>query len=137
VVLSIGPERFAQLAVKAMQPKPKPQVYVDHIHAPLVSVREQAEHVIAILRERGAASFGELTADAPDTLTVVARFLALLELYREKVVALDQEEALGTLQVRWTGGGKEDRTQPLVTDEFDQEAKPEKQQKPQKEGAER
>jgi segregation and condensation protein A len=129
VVLSIGPERFAQLAVKAMQPKPKPQVYVDHIHAPLVSVREQAEHVIAILRERGAASFGELTADAPDTLTVVARFLALLELYREKVVALDQEEALGTLQVRWTGGGEEDRTQPLVTDEFDQEAKPEKQQK--------
>ncbi|MFF7679230.1 segregation and condensation protein A [Actinacidiphila glaucinigra] len=119
VVLSIGPERFAQLAVKAMQPKPKPQVYVDHIHAPLVSVREQAEHVVAMLRERGEASFLELTFDAPDTLTVVARFLALLELYREKAVALDQEEALGTLQVRWTGGD-EAPEQPLVTDEFDQ-----------------
>ncbi|MFE0632399.1 segregation and condensation protein A [Streptomyces sp. NPDC058864] len=119
VVLSIGPERFAQLAVKAMQPKPKPQVYVDHIHAPLVSVREQAEHVIAMLRERGEASFRELTFDAPDTLTVVARFLALLELYREKAVALDQEEALGTLQVRWTGGAAAPE-QPLVTDEFDQ-----------------
>jgi segregation and condensation protein A len=123
VVLSIGPERFAQLAVKAMQPKPKPQVYVDHIHAPLVSVREQAEHVIALLRERGAASFGELTADAEDTLTVVARFLALLELYREKAVALDQPEAMGDLQVRWTGGD-EPPDAPLVTDEFDQEAKP-------------
>lgn len=123
VVLSIGPERFAQLAVKAMQPKPKPQVYVDHIHAPLVSVREQAEHVIALLRERGAASFGELTADAEDTLTVVARFLALLELYREKAVALDQPEAMGDLQVRWTGGDEPPGT-PLVTDEFDQEAKP-------------
>ncbi|WP_329370811.1 segregation/condensation protein A [Streptomyces sp. NBC_00669] len=122
VVLSIGPERFARLAVKAMQPKPKPQVYVDHIHAPLVSVREQAEHVIAILRERGAASFGELTADAADTLTVVARFLALLELYREKAVALDQEEALGALQVRWTGTAED--AAPLVTDEFDQEAAP-------------
>ncbi len=121
VVLSIGPERFAALAVKAMQPKPKPQVYVDHIHAPLVSVREQAERVIELLRERGAASFGELTADAPDTLTVVARFLALLELYREKAVALDQEEALGSLQVRWTGAA-EDGGAPLVTDEFDQEA---------------
>ncbi|MFI1096531.1 segregation/condensation protein A [Streptomyces sp. NPDC020917] len=120
VVLSIGPERFAQLAVKAMQPRPKPQVYVDHIHAPLVSVREQAEHVIALLRERGAASFGELTADAADTLTVVARFLALLELYREKAVALDQEEALGALQVRWTGSAQEG-DQPLVTDEFDRE----------------
>jgi segregation and condensation protein A len=121
VVLSIGPERFAELAVKAMLPKPKPQVYVDHIHAPLVSVREQAEHVIALLRELGAASFGELTRDAPDTLTVVARFLALLELYREKAVALDQEEALGVLQVRWTGGEQPPEA-PLVTDEFDQEA---------------
>ncbi|MFF3948682.1 segregation/condensation protein A [Streptomyces sp. NPDC001902] len=119
VVLSIGPERFAQIAVKAMQPKPKPQVYVDHIHAPLVSVREQAEHVVAMLRERGEASFTELTFDAPDTLTVVARFLALLELYREKAVALDQEEALGTLRVRWTGG-EAAPAQPLVTDEFDQ-----------------
>ncbi|MFI0941828.1 segregation and condensation protein A [Streptomyces sp. NPDC021020] len=129
VVLSIGPERFAQLAVKAMQPKPRPQVYVDHIHAPLVSVREQAEHVIALLRERGSASFGELTADAPDTLTVVARFLALLELYREKAVGLDQEEALGALQVHWTGG-EQAPDAPLVTDEFDQEAGPGKQGRP-------
>ncbi|MDX3236813.1 segregation/condensation protein A [Streptomyces sp. ME03-5709C] len=119
VVLGIGPERFARLAVKAMQPKPRPQVYVDHIHAPLVSVREQAEHVVAVLRERGEASFAELTFDAPDTLTVVARFLALLELYREKAVALDQEEALGTLLVRWTAG-EAAPDQPLVTDEFDQ-----------------
>jgi segregation and condensation protein A len=121
VVLRIGPERFAELAVKAMQPKPKPQVYVEHIHAPLVSVREQAELVIAFLRERGEASFRELTADAPDTLTVVARFLALLELYREKAVALDQQEALGSLRVQWTGGDA-DSGQPPVTDEFDREA---------------
>jgi segregation and condensation protein A len=119
VAISIGPEGFAKLAVKAMQPKPRPTVYVEHIHAPLVSVREQADIVIARLRELGAASFQELTADAADTLTVVARFLALLELYREKAVALDQEQALGALQVRWTGG--EGTGQPLVTDEFDQE----------------
>ncbi|WP_269856151.1 segregation and condensation protein A [Streptomyces sp. RPT161] len=119
VALSIGPEGFAKLAVKAMQPKPRPTVYVEHIHAPLVSVREQADIVIARLRELGAASFRELTVDAADTLTVVARFLALLELYREKAVALDQEQALGVLQVRWTGG--EGTGQPLVTDEFDQE----------------
>ncbi|MEU1791101.1 segregation/condensation protein A [Streptomyces sparsogenes] len=118
VVISIGAEGFAKLAVKAMQPKPKPQVYVDHIHAPLVSVREQAEVVVARLRELGEASFTTLTEDAPDVLTVVARFLALLELYRERAVRLDQEEALGSLMVRWTG--TEDR-QPRVTDEFDQE----------------
>ncbi|MYT29706.1 MULTISPECIES: segregation/condensation protein A [unclassified Streptomyces] len=119
VVISIGAEGFAALAVKAMQPRAKPQVYVDHIHAPLVSVREQAGVVMARLREAGAAGFAELVADAPDTLTVVARFLALLELYRERVVALDQEEALGALTVRWTG---EEGAVPQVTDEFDRAA---------------
>ncbi|MFD4695662.1 segregation/condensation protein A [Streptomyces sp. NPDC058463] len=119
VVISIGPDGFARLAVKAMQPKPKPQVYVDHIHAPLVSVREQGEIVVARLRAEGELSFRTLTEDAPDTLTVVARFLALLELYREKAVVLDQEEALGDLIVRWAGG---DGAEALVTDEFDQEA---------------
>ncbi|MFE7337815.1 segregation and condensation protein A [Streptomyces griseus] len=119
VVISIGPEGFAKLAVKAMQPKPKPQVYVDHIHAPLVSVREQAGLVVERLRAAGAAvSFQVLTEDAPDTLTVVARFLALLELYREKAVTLDQDEALGDLLVAWCGGAD---AEPVVTDEFDQE----------------
>nr|WP_079125502.1 segregation/condensation protein A [Streptomyces lushanensis] len=120
VVIRIGPEGFAALAVKAMQPKPRPQVYVDHIHAPLVSVREQAGIVVALLRERGEASFGALTEDAADTLTVVARFLALLELYRERAVSLDQEEALGRLMVRWTGGDGD--AEPAVTDEFDRAA---------------
>ncbi|MFD5205158.1 segregation/condensation protein A [Streptomyces sp. NPDC058375] len=119
VVISIGPEGFAKLAVKAMQPKPKPQVYVDHIHAPLVSVREQAGLVVERLRAAGeAVSFRTLTEDAPDTLTVVARFLALLELYREKAVTLEQEEALGDLLVTWSGG---EGAEPVVTDEFDQE----------------
>ncbi|CAM5598179.1 segregation and condensation protein A [Streptomyces avidinii] len=117
VVISIGPEGFARLAVKAMQPRAKPQVYVDHIHAPLVSVREQAGLVVRMLKTRGEATFQELTEDAEDTLTVVARFLALLELYREKAVVLDQEEALQTLTVRWSGGDGDGM--PTVTDEFD------------------
>ncbi|MEV6762153.1 segregation/condensation protein A [Streptomyces sp. NPDC051105] len=127
VVISIGPEGFAKLAVKAMQPKPKPQVYIDHIHAPLVSVQEQAGIVVARLRELGEASFQALIEDTDDTLTVVARFLALLELYREKAVALDQETALGDLIVRWTGG--DGQTQPTVTDEFDRPPEPPKEDK--------
>ncbi|WP_077192073.1 segregation and condensation protein A [Streptomyces lydicus] len=118
VVISIGAAGFARLAVKAMQPKPRPQVYVDHIHAPLVSVREQAGVVMARLREVGETTFQELVADAADTLTVVARFLALLELYRERVVDLDQAEALGALTVRWTGA---EGAAPRVTDEFDRD----------------
>ncbi|MFF6835045.1 segregation and condensation protein A [Streptomyces sp. NPDC012438] len=117
VIISVGAEGFAKLAVRAMQPRAEPQVYVEHIHAPLVSVREQAAVVAALLRERGTAAFRELIEDAGDTLTVVARFLALLELYRERAVALDQETALGDLTVSWTGGDGE----AAVTDEFDQE----------------
>jgi segregation and condensation protein A len=127
VVISIGAEGFAKLAVKAMQPKPKPQVYVDHIHAPLVSVQEQAGIVVARLKELGEASFRALIEDTDDTLTVVARFLALLELYREKAVALDQETALGELVVRWTGGDGDEP--PVVTDEFDRPPEPPKEEK--------
>ncbi|MER8061265.1 MULTISPECIES: segregation/condensation protein A [unclassified Streptomyces] len=131
VVISIGPEGFAKLAVKAMQPRPEPRVYVDHIHAPLVSVQEQAQVVVERLRELGEASFRVLVADTGDTLTVVARFLALLELYREKAVALEQETALGELLVRWTGG--EGAAAPVVTDEFDRPPErpgPEEERKP-------
>nr|WP_258055014.1 segregation/condensation protein A [Streptomyces sp. Ru71] len=127
VVISIGPEGFAKLAVKAMQPKPKPQVYIDHIHAPLVSVQEQAQVVVARLKELGEASFRALVADTDDTLTVVARFLALLELYREKAVALEQEAALGELTVRWTGGDSD--AEPVVTDEFDRPAETPQEEK--------
>ncbi|KUF13443.1 segregation and condensation protein A [Streptomyces silvensis] len=129
VVISIGAEGFAKLAVKAMQPRAKPQVYVDHIHAPLVSVREQAAVVVARLREHGEASFRALIEELgpDDALTVVARFLALLELYREKAVALEQETALAELLVRWTGDAGE---APTVTDEFDRAPEPDEKRKP-------
>ncbi|MGY1501922.1 segregation and condensation protein A [Streptomyces sp. QTS52] len=126
VVISIGAEGFAKLAVKAMQPRPRPQVYVDHIHAPLVSVQEQAQIMVARLRVLGEATFQDLVEDTEDTLTVVARFLALLELYREKAVTLDQETALGELVVRWTGG--EGDREPTVTDEFDRPPEPVKEE---------
>jgi len=103
VLLGIGPQAFAELAARVLAPRPEPQVEVGHVHGGTVSVREQT----ALLRERlartGGGSFRTLTADCGSTLEVVARFLALLELYREGVVAFEQVEALGDLQVRWTG----------------------------------
>ncbi|MGH3660448.1 MAG: segregation/condensation protein A [Micromonosporaceae bacterium] len=103
VLLGIGPQRLAELAVKAMTP-PQPKVLsIAHVHMVRVSVREHA----AVLRDRllraGVASFRALTADCGSTLEVVARFLALLELYREGVVGFDQAQPLGDLTVRWTG----------------------------------
>ena len=116
VLIGIGLEDFARLAARALQPKPTLDLPMQHIHAPAVSVREQAGIVISVLKVHGASTFRALAADAPDTLTKVARFLALLELFREGVVAFDQLTPLGELTIRWTG---DDDTEVDAIDEFD------------------
>ena len=116
LVLGITPEQLAMIAAKAMVPKTPPTVGLDHLHAPTVSVREQAVLIVDRLRRVRTASFRVLVADADTTIVVVARFLALLELFREGVVAFDQAVALGDLTVRWTGS---DTGEVAVVDEFD------------------
>ncbi|GAA2531122.1 segregation and condensation protein A [Pilimelia columellifera] len=104
LVLTISPQRLAALAVKAMTPKVAPTVSVDHIHQVRVSVREHAGILRDRLRALQVATFRTLCADCQNTLEVVARFLALLELYREGLISFVQAEALGELTVRWSGG---------------------------------
>ncbi|WP_051367412.1 segregation and condensation protein A [Hamadaea tsunoensis] len=102
LVLGIGPDRLAKLAHKAFSPKPgPPTVSIAHIHDVKVSVREHAETLRDRLRTLGTATFRSLVSDCQSTLEVVARFLALLELYREGAISFDQVEALGELTVRW------------------------------------
>ena len=103
VLLGLGPAEFAALAARVFAPRPQPVVAVDHVHGGTVSVSEQTAHVRQLLRQWGRASFRALTSDCAGTLEVVARFLGLLELYRDGLVAFDQAEALSELQVRWTG----------------------------------
>jgi len=104
VVIGVSPQQFAAIAAQAMVPKPVPLVMTDHVHAPQVSVREHMAVLRERLRRQGAATFRALVADCSITLEVVARFLGLLELYREGSVAFDQAAALTELRVRWTGG---------------------------------
>jgi segregation and condensation protein A len=118
LVLGITPDQLAVIAARALQPKPPPTVGTEHLHAPAVSVREQAALLVDRLRRTGAASFRVLIADAADTITIVARFLALLELFREGVVAFDQAAPLADLTVRWTGTD-DDAAVPDAVDEFD------------------
>nr|WP_051711818.1 segregation/condensation protein A [Spirillospora albida] len=103
VLLGLGPEEFARLAAKAVAPKAPPAVSVEHMYQPKASVKEQAAIVVERLRRLRRTTFRVLAADADGTYEVVARFLALLELYREQVVAFEQVEALGELHVTWTG----------------------------------
>jgi len=103
VLISIGPEDLAQLASAVFAPKVEPILSLAHLHAPQVSVREQAHLLVDRLRREHNMTFRSLTADAPDVVTKVARFLAVLELFREGVISFDQATPLGDLHIRWTG----------------------------------
>ena len=101
-LFGIDGDQLAWLAARALQPKPDESISLAHLHAPAVSVREQADLIVARLRESGSATFRALVADAGERLVVVARFLALLELARQRVVSFDQVAPLGALTIRWT-----------------------------------
>lgn len=93
---------FAALAMLAFAPKEIPHVGLDHLHAPLVSIREQAAIVVTLLRDAGTLNFRELVAGTDQPGVVVARFLAVLELYRHAALSFEQLEPLGELTLRWT-----------------------------------
>jgi segregation and condensation protein A len=109
VLIGLTPEQFASIAAAAMVPRPVPMVATDHIYSPQVSVAEQMAILRGRLRRQGSATFRALVADCTLTREVVARFLGLLELYREGSVAFDQAAALAELRVRWTGSDDDDQ----------------------------
>ena len=102
LVWTTNVEDFATLALLAFAPRELPTVGLDHLHAPLVSIREQAAHVVNRLREGKPLTFRELIADAGLPGVVVARFLAVLELYRHAAIVFEQHEPLGELTLTWT-----------------------------------
>ncbi|MDO5502722.1 MAG: ScpA family protein [Actinomycetia bacterium] len=118
LIMTITPEQLAMIAARALTPKVAPTVGLDHLHAPAVSVREQASLIGERLRRDRVCSFRTLVKDADSTLVIVARFLALLELFRDAQITFEQAEALGELTVRWTGT---DEGAIDVGDEFDEE----------------
>jgi segregation and condensation protein A len=116
VLIGVGAERFAAIAQRILSPKVIPTVGIDHIHRPLVSVAEEAVRIVDELRRTGKSTFRHLISDASSTLVVVARFLALLELYREGVVRFEQVIALGEIAITWIGSAVGEIE---VSDEFD------------------
>lgn len=117
VTIPVTWDRFAQIAARAMTPQQAVEVSLTHLHAPRVSVREQAQVIVDRLRRSGTLTFRALTGDSPDRVTTVCRFLALLELFRERAVAFEQLTPLGELTVRWTG---DEQGELQISDEFDE-----------------
>ncbi|MBD1271085.1 segregation/condensation protein A [Aeromicrobium tamlense] len=122
VEIRATPQDLAELAAAALAPKAPPLVSLAHLHAPAVSVREQAHLVVDRLRRERSLTFRAIVADAPDGQTKVARFLSLLELFREGMLSFEQAVPLGELTVRWTGTDDGDID---VGDEFDEPTLPE------------
>jgi segregation and condensation protein A len=116
VLIGVGPQRFAAIAERVLTPKVAPVVSVEHLHLALVSVAEESRVVVEALRRSKSMSFRNLVSDAENTMVIVARFLALLDLYRQGVLRFDQVMALGELQISWTGS---ESGEVEVTDEFD------------------
>ena len=116
VLIGVGAARFAAIAERVLTPKVAPLVAIQHLHMALVSVAEESKMVVEALRHSKSLSFRNLIADADSTLVVVARFLALLDLYRQGVLRFDQVIALGELQISWTGSLEGEVE---ITDEFD------------------
>ena len=116
VLIGVGAQRFAAIANRVLTPKTSPIFSIDHLHQPTVSVAEQASKIVEQLRRTGRMTFRGLTADAENTLVVIARFLALLELYKEGVIRFEQMISLGELQITWVGSAQGEVS---VSDEFD------------------
>jgi segregation and condensation protein A len=120
VMLGVDANSFAQIAATALTPRPIPTVETEHLHETMISIPEQAGHVLEALQRRGVggwATFSELVADCREAIEIVGRFLALLELYRLRAVAFEQPEPLGVLQVSWTGDRPSDEDLVKATDE--------------------
>lgn len=102
LVWTLSLKDFAAIAALAFTPKKLPTVGLEHLHAPLVSIREQAAQVVAILRASETVSFRQLIVGVEQRGVIIARFLAVLELYRAQCISFEQLEPLGELTLRWS-----------------------------------
>ena len=89
----------------ATRPKPQPRVDLDHVAPIRASVSDAVDELASALPALGRASFRRLTRGVEPRLEVIVRFLAVLELYKQGRVELEQAEAFGELVVIWTGEG--------------------------------
>ena len=119
LVWSLSVDDFAALALLAFAPKEIPHVGLDHLHAPLVSIREQAAIVVTLLRTAESVSFRELVAGVTEPGIVVARFISVLELYRHAALSFEQLEPLGELTLRWAADSWSDETLASLGADYD------------------
>ncbi|MEY4349491.1 MAG: hypothetical protein RL719_788 [Actinomycetota bacterium] len=119
LVWSLSKEDFARLAEETMRPREIPMVGITHLHASRVSIREQAGAVVELLRKKGSLTFFEVIREVKDRAIVVARFLAVLELYRMNALVFEQDTPLGDLLLTWRDNDFDDEKLATLGADYD------------------
>lgn len=119
LVWSLSKEDFARLAEETMRPREIPMVGMTHLHASRVSIREQAGAVVELLRKKGSLTFFEVIREVKDRAVVVARFLAVLELYRMNALVFEQDTPLGDLLLTWRDNDFDDEKLATLGADYD------------------
>lgn len=101
----ITPAKLLRAAERGLTPKPVPKVELFHVTQVRVSVAEALEELLDELPRVGRITFRRLTDGLVERLEVVVRFLALLEMFKQGYVGLEQAERFGDIEVVWIGVG--------------------------------
>ena len=119
LVWTLTAEEFGRLAEETMRPREIPMVGMTHLHASRVSIREQAGAVVEMLRARGTVTFFEVIREVKDRAVIVARFLAVLELYRLNALIFEQDTPLGDLNLTWRDNDFDDEKLATLGADYD------------------
>ncbi|MEM7273445.1 MAG: segregation/condensation protein A [Actinomycetota bacterium] len=95
------PAKLRRAFLRVMAEKPKPEVSLAHVTTVRASVTDAIEEFIEILPGSGPRTFRDLTDGITERLEVVVRFLAVLELFKQGLIEIEQARSFGDLTVAW------------------------------------
>jgi segregation and condensation protein A len=104
LLAEVTPVRLRDALQVLLAPKPMAQVLLDHVAPVRISVQDAVQELLQELPGTGRTSFSRLTEGLTARLEVIVRFLALLELYKQGLVDLEQATSFAELHVYWMGG---------------------------------
>jgi segregation and condensation protein A len=99
----VTPGKLRDTLTALLVPKPAAQVLLDHVAPVRISVRDAVVELVEELPRQMRISFTELTAHLTVRLEIIVRFLALLELFKQGLIDLEQAGSFTELHVSWLG----------------------------------
>ncbi len=103
LLAGVTAEHLKRAFLRAVTPKPVPAVQLTHVAAIKANVSDTIVTLLGRLPGAGTVSFRDLTADLVDRIDVVVTFLAVLEMFKQGLVEIDQPTVFGALTVEWCG----------------------------------